>query len=215
MIRKSGIVKMPITIELVEEMLKKEDKKTFHIFKQFRDYNTIRRNLREAHSSIEYSIRLMKNVNNNLNGIISHEEGMIFGKINYHHSIMLYAKWFKEVDNKTWLRKNEYFKGQSIEIEKTHDYIILLRDKYIAHNEEDILGGDKVILELISPKDIRISSTWQEQLLPTVNEMENFKKCIEIVHNKIDGEILPEREKLLINLIKEKGLIENILRNYY
>jgi hypothetical protein len=206
---------MSVAIELVEGMLAKEDIKTVRIFKQYRDYNTIRRNLREAHSSIIYSLELLNSIHNVGSGIINNQNRMMFGKISFYHAIMLYAKWFKEVKGKTWLKKNDYFAGQPVEIEKTHDYIIVLRDKYIAHNEEDLLGGDQVILEIDDYKDIKIMSRWQEQILPNAKELEKFKKCIEVVHNKIDAEKIPEKEKLLINAINEKHLVEKILKCHY
>ena len=66
----------------------------------------------------------------------------------------------------------------------------------------DILGRDRVWVEFCdNGKVSSIGSDWVEQQIIQINNlnMNVFQRCIHLVHNKIDAEILPDIQQRLKN----------------
>lgn len=200
------------SIELKEEMLDKSNKRLIENFRRFKGYNTIRRNLRQAHDLITSIIELESNLTNE-DIILEYEEEIYSSTISFHYLIVLYARWFHSTKGKPTLEKDKFFKGDTEYLLETHDYIIQLRNQYIAHNEKDLLGGDNVYLHLDSMANIKISSDWSEQVIANKQTLEKVKKCIEAVHNIIDAEEIPKYEAYLEKEFKENPSILRSLIN--
>ncbi|MBO0573721.1 hypothetical protein EXQ42_01810 [Clostridium botulinum] len=201
-------------IELNETILDKEGKSILSNFKKYRDYTTIRRNLCEAYDLINSVIELQNSIMSENNGLQKYQNKLVPAKVNFHYAIILYAKWFKATNNKTWIKKDKYFNGEKEkESLETHDYIIELRDKYIVHNEKNLIGGDKVLVDVDNQNNIKLISEWNEMFFPTNEKLLKIKKCIEIVHNTINNEDIPKYEKYLMSELKEKNIINKLINH--
>lgn len=197
--------------ELEEKMLPVDNKRLINNFRRYRDYNTIRRNLREAYSLINSIIELQSTILNEEDGLENHEKDITLAKVSYYHIIILYARWFKLTKDKVSLKPGDFFKDDKKEFRVIHNYIMNLRDKYIAHNEKDILGGDNVIVEACNSKDVKLLSYWKENFIINSEMLKKVKKCIEIVHNEIDATEIPKYERLLIDQLKETEIINKLI----
>jgi len=186
-------------IKLTKEFISKfNSKKLEGLFKHYSNYITIRRNFREAYDLISYVIKNEKEIKKNN---LSNNESLInIISACFFHSVILYTRWFKKTNNKLILKKNDFFQKESLI--KDHDNFIKLRDKYIAHNESNVLGGD---LFFYDPQKKELKSSY---VLRPWDEPNKIKQLIEIAHNKIDKEILPKKEE---NLKKE---LENIINKH-
>ncbi|MDU5081222.1 hypothetical protein [uncultured Tissierella sp.] len=199
-------------IELNENILSEEDKNVLVNFRRYRDYNTIRRNLREAYDLIDSIIELENNISKEYM-LSEYQAEIISAKISFHYLIVLYARWFNATKGKSSLQKSKFFKGDTEYLLETHDYIMQLRNQYIAHNEKDLLGGDKVFLHVDSMDNITVSSDWKEQVIANRQTLEKIKKCIEVVHNIIDAEEIPKYESSLKEGLIEKKVVGKLVKN--
>lgn len=195
-------MKKELTLDMFrnyEGMTDQKYKDIKNAFNQYKAYNTIRRNLREGYNLINYNIDIRKAIVNEK--LPKEDIDMYFSIIesNLFTTIILYGRWFQKTDNKIILNKEDFFNNNKF-IE-CHNEIMKLRNKYVAHNEKDLLGGDSVHVEK-DGGDIKITSDFMKQILVSDEKLDNIKKCIEIVHNKIDAEYLPKAEKDLIDEIK-------------
>jgi len=171
------------------------------INKQYNTYNTIRRDLRDAHKIFEYTISLQKSLLEDSNKL-SEDQDTFLVKASILHAIILYSRWFKSTKGKLTLSYRDFFK-ENTEEESTHEKLIELRDSYIAHNELDLLGIDKTFVNTDdSNKFISSSNEYFINIIPSIEKLKAFKKCVEIIHNKIDGTNLPEVQKNLDTELK-------------
>lgn len=179
-----------------------KDKKDIKLYYgEYRNYNTIRRNLREAYKSIEYCLEVSNNIDQIKKKSDEEKEAIFYVcRKELFYAITLYARWFVRTEDKPKLNAIDFFGEDTYEIE-AHKYIRNLRNKCIAHNEKDILELDIAKIYIDENKKIMLESEWQKLYLESNENLKNIKKCIEIVHNKIDGDILPniqvEFEQLL------------------
>lgn len=184
------------TIELdFEKDPIRKDKKIKNLVEKYKNYNSIRRNLRVAHSIVESLIEDLKKMLDETveGGSYLNEDVILSISSRFVHSIILYSKWFPNTTGKPKLCENTFFSEN--ELVKDHKTIITLRNKYVAHYELDILGRDMVLAEFDdSNKFIKVSSIWKEQLNLSIDELMAFKACIQRVHNKIDSEIIKKLE---------------------
>ena len=170
---------------------------------KYKTYLTIRRDLREAYELINFVIKVQSDM---LQKGKVDENIALSAKISFHYTVILYARWFKATKSKIALKPNKFFKEETSKFLDIHQYIIKLRDRYIAHNEEDLLGGDKVIISGEVPFDeFSISSIWEENLIVNAEILNKFKGCIMIVHNYIDKNKIPKYEEYLKKHLKEDG----------
>lgn len=181
--------------ELTEEMIGSDKKDLISVFRKYKDYNTVRRNLREAYELIKYDLEIQEKMKSSMAPIV---------QSTFFTIIILYARWFGDTKNKVKLHESMFFDNNS-KYKNTHNYIIDLRNQCIAHNENDILGGDRVYFEN-DREEIRISSDFLIQMLLNTQQLEDIKKCIEIVHNKIDSIYLPKAEKDLKERLKKYNI---------
>jgi hypothetical protein len=177
--------------------------------KKYKDYCTIRRNLREAHQ-ICSSVFLFHNdlksgkikLQDVANLIPCHSAA-------FFHAVILYCRWFGSTQGGKPKLSPEYYFENSTLLLQTHKELMELRNKYIAHNENDILGGDRVWImrddNLIFDSVISdfITQPWIQS--PGL-DMESFKKCIETVHNKIDAVKIPKYQQIIENNLKGKKI---------
>lgn len=178
--------------ELTEEIIGTDKKDLISAFRQYKAYNTVRRNLREAYDLVNYDLEIQKKLKEN-SKVLCNQQIL---QSTFFTIIILYARWFGDTKNKLKLQESMFFTGENLKYKKIHDYIIDLRNQYIAHNENDILGGDRVYFEK-KEKEINISSDYLIKMLLSTEELEDIRKCIEIVHNKIDSTYLPKAEQKL------------------
>jgi len=172
-----------------------------HIDK-YKYYNTIRRDLRLAYSICIKLMELQKKIKDENNYLNVVKDELYLYRASMLHAIVLYAKWLKATNGKPTLNLEKYITEN---IKDYHDEIITLRDKYIVHQENDILGSDRVFISYDkSTKQCRIKSDFIEEVfLQKENlNLEHFKNCIETVHNKIDATDIPTLESKIIKFCK-------------
>lgn len=196
-------------VQLDETMIDKNNSRMISTYKRYKDYNTIGRNLKEAYGLIDFAINResygMQLQESNFNKT---SQEIIFRKVSFYYAIILYARWFKATKgNKPKLYSKNYFKGKNRDLNDTHNYIIQLRDKYIVHNEEELLGGEKILVDLEDYKNMKIISCCDEEDLPRKEVLENIMKCIKVVYENIYNEKIPKYEDYLKKEIQEKNLL--------
>jgi|GEM_PF-1432382 len=186
--------------DILELQEVKNDIPCFEAAKTYKTYNTIRRDLREAYDIYNYVINLNQKIQQNPNLLDSDGVGaqIFLNNAALMYAVVIYGRWFFSTNGKTTLEKKTFFSLGSDE-EKSHELLITIRNKYAAHYEVDIFGSDKVLARFEDGKFIGTSSKWEKALLPDIHL---FKTCIEIVHNKIDAEILPMKQKKLDEHLK-------------
>lgn len=193
-------VEARIMKKLIEELDEyTSDKALKGAASQFKNYCTIRRDLRQACNICDYSISLQRDIKRD-NSLLDNVKDQIFlVRASIMHALILYSRWFKATNGKPMLQAGNYFVDNSVEM-KAHLKVVELRDSYLAHNEKDILGGDRILVEVDdSGKFITSCSDWIEQMWPQDEELDlqMFRKLIGIVHDKIDAEIIPKKQQNL------------------
>ena len=175
-------------------------------YNQYKNHFTIHRNLKEAYHLLCNAISTRNTAPDQ--HIIY--EAFLFSAIN------LYARWFKNTEQKTMLDAHDYFsEGNLLDVHKS---IIELRDKYIAHNQLDILGGDTADYEIVDGKVV-VSSSFNKVLIAKdnstgayyVSDLEHkilfslvdFHKCLICVHDKLRDELLPDKQEKLRKKVEE------------
>lgn len=165
----------------------------------YKNYCSIRRDLRKADAICSYVISLHKQLLADGN-VLAEMAGSLFlvnGALM--HALILYGRWFKATNKKPSLQESNFFVVGSTDI-KVHGRLIQLRDKYIAHYELDLLGSDKIWATFDDDgKFIETDSDWSEQQFVRLEDvdMKSFQQCIHIVHNKIDAVLLPQIQRTL------------------
>jgi hypothetical protein len=193
-------------IEIFELEEVKNDRACLESAKQFKNYVTIRRDLRNANAICDYIIKLH-------GSIVSDDQKLhqvantlfLISRGALMHAVVLYARWFKATTGKPTLSPVTFFSQGSPELQ-AHEKLVDLRDKYIAHNQLDILGSDRVWVKFDSEGAFESTeSDWLEQQFIKLDnlDMELFQRCIHIIHDHIDATILPDRQqKLNTNLAR-------------
>lgn len=194
--------------ELTKDMLDKNDTDLIEAYKGFNEYNTIRRNLREAFKLIDFIMQFHNDIEINGDEAFKKYEGLAFlYQASFYNAIILYSRWFGNTFNKSAkLNKNDYFIDELKGLKKTHDYIIKLRNKYIAHNELDILGGEKTYVNIDTENNYTVRSRWEDTFVPAKDEVLKIQECIVTVHNKIDKIIIPDKMNKLEKELKIKNI---------
>ncbi|HAS6373392.1 TPA: hypothetical protein RQJ73_004311 [Vibrio vulnificus] len=191
--------------ELFEIEKYKSNKPVINSGKAYKNYMTIRRDLRCAHSIVERNISLKESINNGSVSLEDVGDTMYIERSALMHAVTLYSRWFKATSGKPTLDTKVFFaKGSSLE--RSHKEIIDLRDKYLAHNELDLLGTDRVWVNFDEHGNAEsVYSDFIENQFINHNELElnQFKDCIELVHNKIDAEIIPDKEAKLLEMLRK------------
>jgi len=165
----------------------------------YKNYCSIRRDLRTANAICEYVIDLHQRMLHDplVFGTLADTLFLVRGALM--HAVVLYGRWFKATTGKPSLNPNTFFTEESDE-RQVHGKLIELRDKYVAHYELDTLGSDR-IWACFAPNGhfVGTESDWIEQQFVQLEDvnMESFRQCIHLVHNKIDAEILPEVQRKL------------------
>lgn len=192
---------------ITEKNAKENGKGVETAFNQYKTYNTIRRNMRQAYSLINMIIQTQKN-EESLKKFLGGNEVLL--EAGYYTAIVLYARWFESTKGKITLRKKKFYDDYNKKYSDCHDYILKLRNQCIAHNEKDILGGDRVYICKDQEDNISVKSDNLVTIAESTERLEDIKKCIEIVHNKIDGDMLPKAQKNLEEIAYNKKLYDNI-----
>jgi len=167
--------------------------------KQYKNYCTIRRDLRKVDEICNYVIKLHEDIKSGQTELSSVGNTLHLVRAAVMHAIVLYARWFKATTGKPMLKPDTFFGVASTDL-RVHTKVVEHRDKYVAHNQLDLLGGDRVWVETDeNGKFVRTESDWDEEMWLQDNEfnMESFQKCVHVVHNKIDAEIIPDRQQKL------------------
>ena len=173
--------------------------KAQRLAKRFLTYNSIRRDLRKIDAHLE---KLADSSPGDLFG-----DPFTAGAV-FFHCVILYARWFKSTHGKTMLSRGEYFASSSRQAD-FHDEIIRLRDKYVAHFEQDLLGGDYsyAVFDQHGGSLLQVECVWAENLLPDRQFLGQFRAIVQAVHNHIDATELPPIHSAFVDSLKEEGLI--------
>lgn len=179
----------------------KEFKDAFNLYK---DYNTIIRNMNEIYPLINYNFSLKSEL---FKGNCSSETQKLYTSIlesNLYTIIIVYARWFQKTKKKIKLEKEDFF-ADNYELMECHKKILNKRNKYIAHYEKDIWAIDKFYIKNDNGM-LDIESKFEKEILPSDDELNNIKKCIEVVNNKILNEKITQAKNNLINIIKKYNI---------
>jgi len=174
--------------------------------KQYKNYCTIRRDLRDIDTICNYVIQLQESIKTDKDKFHEFADTLFLVRAAIMHAIVLYSRWFKATSGKTKLSSNDFFASNSEKI-LVHNKVVELRDSYIAHNELDLLGADRVWVNTDdSGKFVSSENDWQEETLLQGKElnMKTFRECVHIVHNKLDAEIIPKKQKGLDEKLKKE-----------
>lgn len=172
--------------------------------KQYKNYCSIRRDLRIADEICIYVITLHESIKREETKLAEVADTFFLIRASAMHAILLYSRWFKATTGKTMLNPEDFFTAGTKEM-SVHEKVVEHRDRYIAHNELDLLGSDRVWVNTDnSGRFVSSESDWLEQMWLQDNElnMSTFQNCIHIVHNKIDAEIIPNRQSKLDRRLK-------------
>ena len=120
-----------------------KDEKLAKIANNYKTYNSIRRDLRKAAAIVDNAITVKKSLADNQNVSPDILQTIFILNAALMHTVILYTRQFKDTEDKTTLSAKNYFKSNSPEM-MGHKSIIYLRDKYIAHNQFDILVGNSI-----------------------------------------------------------------------
>lgn len=167
--------------------------------KQYKNYCTIRRDLRKVDKICNYVIKLHEDIKSGQTELSSVGDTLHLVRAAVMHAIVLYARWFKATTGKPMLKPDTFFAVGSTDL-NVHTKVVVHRNKYVAHNQLDLLGGDRVWVETDeNGKFVRAGSDWNEEMWFQNDglNMKLFQKCVHVVHNKIDAEIIPDRQQKL------------------
>lgn len=173
--------------------------------KQYKNYCSIRRDLRTANEICTYVIKLHESIKRGETKLAEVVDTIFFIRASAMHAIVLYSRWFKSTKGKTMLKPENFFTVGTKEM-SVHEKIVEHRDRYIAHNELDLLGSDRVWVNTDnSGRFVSSESDWLEQMWLQDKELNmlTFQNCVHIVHDKINGEIIPDRQSKLDRRLKK------------
>ncbi len=171
---------------------------------KYRNYCTIRRNLRDAYFFVNSAIAMHEEIKADPTQLSGYNSMLKFYSAAVMHAVVLYCRWFGATNGKPTLDVSNYFRSSKHMI-GFHERLMEIRHKYVVHHEDDILGGgnDKMGGDIVSALFdenglfLRSESTFKEQLWLTLDEMKAFRECICIVHNELDARIIPREQRKL------------------
>ena len=172
---------------------------------QYKNYCTIRRDLRTVDAICTYVIALHDSIKSGKTKLEEVADTIFLIRASAMYAILLYSRWFKATKGKTMLKPDEFFYKDSKEL-SLHEKIVEHRDAYIAHNELDLLGSDRIWVNTDeSGQFVSSESDFLEQMWLQDKElnMSTFQKCVHIVHDKIDAEIIPNLQSKLDEQLKK------------
>jgi hypothetical protein len=172
--------------------------------KQYKNYCSIRRDLRVVDKICTYVINLHESIKRGETKLAEVTDTFFLIRASAMYAILLYSRWFKATTGKTMLNPKDFFTASTKEM-SVHEKVVEHRDCYIAHNQLDLLGSDRVWVNTDnSGRFVSSESDWLEQMWLQDKELNmlTFQSCIRIVHNKIDAEIIPNRQSKLDKRLK-------------
>jgi len=124
-----------------------------------------------------------------------------FFSAGWFHSVIIYSRWFKSTEGRPTLSE-DYFDGDRLLLEK-HRHFIELRDKYIAHYQLEIMGKTELYLTYnFNGELLQVSPVTLETYVSTKADLFDLSKLIEVVHNKINNNKIPQLKKDLLEYMK-------------
>ncbi|MDD1777812.1 MAG: hypothetical protein LUQ65_06535 [Candidatus Helarchaeota archaeon] len=124
-----------------------------------------------------------------------------FFSAGWFHSVIIYSRWFKSTEGRPTLSE-DYFDGDRLLLEK-HRYFIDLRDKYVAHYQIEIMGKTELYLTYnLNGELLQVSPLSLETYVSSKADLFDLTKLIEVVHNKINNDKIPQLKKQLLEYIK-------------
>lgn len=175
------------------------DSQCFKVAMSYKNYCSIRRDLRKVNTICEYVIDLHQKILDDPQALSNVAKTLFLVTGALMHAVVLYGRWFKATRGKPTLDPKTFFTDGS-DGRQVHDRLVSLRDRYVAHNELDTLGSDNIWAYFSQAGQFeKVESDWVEQVFIWHEDVDtkSFRNCILVVHNKIDAEILPEIERKL------------------
>jgi len=170
------------------------DKKLLSLANRLHNYLAIQHDFRKANSLIGEVIKAQK-----AKKLLLHP---YFFSAGWFHSVIIYARWFKSTEGRPKLTE-DYFDGDGHLLEK-HRYFIGLRDKYVAHYQQEVMGKTELYLTYnLVGELIQISPLHLETYVSSTADLFDLSKLIEIVHNKINNNNIPKIKKELLEYMKD------------
>ena len=129
------------------------------VARRYKDLISIRRDLRGVYNILNHALILAGDLS-------ASGEEHFNARAMVLYAIVSYAGWFKSTKGRIKLKGSDFFTANSNE-SKTHERSLEIRDKYVAHPELDILGGDSVLVVFdTAGAFIKFESTWLIQMYP-------------------------------------------------
>jgi hypothetical protein len=170
--------------------------------RQLKNLHTINRNLKFVIKIIDFELQLRKDLQNEDGLFEQLSKSLDLYSALLHHAVILYARWFLTTNGKMKLKPESFFEKSSSDF-ITHQKIIDLRNEYIAHNENDILSKDYILININSDgKPSGIRSTFEALSWPNDIDTSKFREVAIIVHNK-NSDSINELERRILNDLKD------------
>lgn len=172
------------------------------MFRTFQTYKSIVRNLEEADAQINY-VNQLKMLVKDGNSDGDHTK-LYLANASLMYAVIIYSRWFKSTESKLRLSCLDFFAENSNAL-NTHNYIINLRDKSLAHNQDDSIESDLIFAHFDEHQNcIRITSDSKKTLLLADKKIEGFQECIQTILHKINSDNLPSFERKILNIISPR-----------
>jgi hypothetical protein len=169
------------------------DKRLFSLANRLHNYLAIQHDFRKANALIGEVLKAQQ-----VEKLLLHP---YFFSAGWFHSVIIYSRWFKSTEGRPTLSE-DYFDGDSLLLEK-HRHFIDLRDKYIAHYQLEIMGKTELYLTYdLNGELIQVSPLSLETYVSSKADLFDLSKLIEVVHNKINDNKIPQLKKELLEYIK-------------
>jgi len=170
-----------------------QDKRLLFLAKRLHNYMTIRHDFRKANDLIGEVIKAQQIHKTKLHPYLY--------SAGFFHAIILYSRWFKATEKRPKLDVSHYMHDPVL-LEKHEHVVEELRDRYIAHYELELMGQTELYLTYETTGEfLEISPVMAEIFLSSKADMYDLSKLIEVVHNKINTDIVPKYKTEVIEYL--------------
>lgn len=170
-----------------------DDKRLLSLANRLHNYLAIQHDFRKANALIGEVLKAQQ-----AEKLLLHP---YFFSAGWFHSVILYSRWFKSTEGRPTLSE-DYFDGDSDLLEK-HRHFIDLRDKYVAHYQLEIMGKTELYLTYnMDGELLQLSPLSLETYVSSKADLFDLSKLIEVVHNKINNNKIPQLKKELIEYMQ-------------
>jgi hypothetical protein len=170
-----------------------DDKRLLSLANRLHNYLAIQHDFRKANALIGEVLKAQQ-----AEKLLLHP---YFFSAGWFHSVILYSRWFKSTEGMPTLSE-DYFDGDHVLLDK-HQYFIDLRDKYVAHYQLEIMWKTELYLTYnVNGELLQVSPLSLETYVSSKADLFDLSKLIEVVHNKINNNKIPQLKKELFEYMQ-------------